>query len=165
MQFCTILIPYKKCVTEKKTCKQRVQPFKPFFSNGFVINTQNKLPCRSIRERSYTPTIAMNSGGDSHCTGEIELHPNFIDGNGRKPRQFKKITKKKGRYFRKAEWTIRKNKRRENLRTKTATLMDGNCCWTITGSQDQEILLEHDNPVAQLDFYVKKLKSHRCGSN
>ena len=126
----------------------------------FVI----KLPCCSIRERSQTPTIAMSSGGDTHCTGEIELHPNFIDGNGRKPKQFRKIIKKKGRYFREAEWKIWKNARRENLKTKTATLTDGNCCWTITGSRDEEIILNYRNPVAQLDLYVKKLKSHRCGS-
>ena len=70
--------------------------------------------------------------------------------------------KKKGRYFSEAEWKIRRNRWRENLETQTATLTDGNCCWTITGSQDQEIVMNYRNPVEQLDFYVKKLKSHSC---
>ena len=79
----------------------------------------------------------------------------------RKPKP--KIMKKKSRYFSEAEWKIRRNRWRENLETQTATLTDGNCCWTITGSQDQEIVLNYRNPVAELDFYVKKVKSHRCG--
>ena len=61
-------------------------------------------------------------------------------------------------------WQIRRNAKSEKLKTKKATLTDGNCCWTITGSQDEEIVLNYDNPVAQLDFYVKKVKCHRCGS-
>ena len=80
----------------------------------------------------------------------------------RKPKPFRKIMKRKGRYFRQAEWKIRRNRRRENLKTEKATLLDGNCCWMITGSQSQEIILTHRNPVAQLDFYVKKVKSHKC---
>ena len=43
----------------------------------------NKLPWYLIRERSQKPTIAMSSGGDNHCTGEMELFPNFINGNKR----------------------------------------------------------------------------------
>ena len=80
----------------------------------------------------------------------------------RKPEPFRKIAKRIGRYFRPAEFKIRMNRRRENLKTEKATLLDGSCCWTITGSQSQEILLNHRNPVAQLDFYVKKVKSHKC---
>jgi len=127
------------------------------------------------------PTTNISSGGNTdcgvhgvhgvrsarssectECTGEIELYPNFIDENGRKPKPFKKIRKKKDRYSREAEWKILRNARRENLKTKTATITDGNCCWTITGSRDEEIILNHRNPVAQLDFYVKKVKSHKC---
>ena len=80
----------------------------------------------------------------------------------RKPKPFRKITKRIGRYFRPTEWKIRRNRRRENLKTEKATLLDGSCCWTITGSQSQEIILNSRNPVAQLDFYVKKVKSHKC---
>ena len=80
----------------------------------------------------------------------------------RKPKPFRKITKRIGRYFRPAEWKIRRNRRRENLKTEMATLLDGSCCWTITGSRSQEIILNTRNPVAQLDFYVKKVKSHKC---
>ena len=81
----------------------------------------------------------------------------------RKPKPFRKIMKRKGRYFRTAEWKIWKNaKGKEGLKTKKATLLDGNCCWTITGSRREEILLNYRNPVAELDFYVKKVKSHKC---
>ena len=81
--------------------------------------------------------------------------------NFRKPEPGR-ITKRIGRYFRPTEWKIRINRKKENLKTEKATLLDGSCCWTITGSQRQEILLNSRNPVAQLDFYVKKVKPHKC---
>jgi len=138
------------------------------FTSGYVCQycwstkTNTDCPC-SIEERSQRPGTAHSSGGDNHCTGEMELHPNFITGNQRKPKPFRKIIKRKGRYFRTAEWKIWKNaKGKEGLKTEKATLLDGNCCWTITGSRREEILLNYRNPVAELDFYVKKVKSHKC---
>ena len=70
--------------------------------------------------------------------------------------------KKKGRYSGQAEWKIQRNLKRETLKTEKATLLEGNCCWMITGSQSEEIILTHSNPVAQLDFYVKKVNTHEC---
>ena len=80
----------------------------------------------------------------------------------RQPKPFRKIIKKKGRYSRQAEWKIQRNLKRETLKTEKATLLEGNCCWMITGSQSEEIILTQSNPVAQLDFYVKNVKSHEC---
>jgi hypothetical protein len=55
-------------------------------------------------------------------------------------------------------------KRREKLKSEKATLLDGSCCWTITGSQGEKIVLSHSNPVPQVDFYVRKVMSHKCNS-
>jgi len=121
-------------------------------------------PCSNIiEEQTHHPKSAFTSGADSHCTGEIELNPNFKNGDQRKPKR--KIIRKKGRYVGHTQtWPIKRNAEGENLKTKKATLTDGNCCWTITGTQSQEIKLRPQDPPTQVDFYVKKVKSHKCES-
>ena len=46
-------------------------------------------------------------------------------------------------------WQIRRNAKREKLKTQKATLADGSCCWTITGTQSQEIKLRPQDPPTQ----------------
>ena len=46
-------------------------------------------------------------------------------------------------------WQIQRNAIREKLKTQKATLTDGSCCWTITGTQSQEIKLRPQDPSTQ----------------
>jgi len=135
----------------------------PGFTSGYTCkycwSTKPKTDCPCSIEHNHG--TAFSSGADSHCIGEIELDPNFKNGDQRKPR--KKIVRYKGRYVGHTRtWTIKRNAKMENLKTKKATLTDGNCCWTITGTQSQEIKLRPQDPPTQVDFYVKKVKSHQC---
>ena len=81
----------------------------------------------------------------------------------RRPNNDNNIRKKKGKYWGNTkEWEILRNSRRNNLKTKKATLRDGSCCWTITGTRNQEISMNHNNVEEKLNFYVRKLKAHKC---
>ena len=54
-------------------------------------------------------------------------------------------------------WQIRRNAKREKLKTEKATLTDGNCCWTITGTQSQEIKLRPQDPPTQAkSLYIRR---------
>jgi len=139
------------------------------FTSGYTCQycwstkANTDCPC-SLKDRSQSRSgTAHSSGGDNQCTGKMELSRNFIIRNRRKHKSFRNIVKKRDRYSSGKPLKIWKNaKRREKLKSEKATLLDGSCCWTITGSQRQEILLNSRNPVAQLDFYVKKVKPHKC---
>ena len=60
------------------------------FTSGYACkncwSTKPKTDCPcSIEEQTHIPgqSSAFTSGADSHCTGEIELDPNFKNGDQR----------------------------------------------------------------------------------
>ena len=60
-------------------------------------------------------------------------------------------------------WTIRRNKKGDNFLTEVATITKGNCCWTITGTNNQEKRLKpRNNPKEQIDFFIKELGVMEC---
>jgi len=142
------------------------------FTSGYNCqrcwSTKANTDCPCSREDEVEAQwcgTAHSSGGDNQCTGEMELSRNFIIKNLRKHKSFRNIVKKRDRYSSGKPLKIWKNaKRREKLKSEKATLLDGSCCWTITGSQGEKIILSHSNPVPQLNFYVRKVKSHKCNS-
>ena len=58
------------------------------FTSGYACkycwSTKPKTDCPcSIEEQTHNLRSAFNSGADSHCTGKIELDPNFKNGDQR----------------------------------------------------------------------------------